>query len=114
MNMTRTKVFISARLRGDCIDSNIAKGVLYARNAYKNGYEPLVPIIYFPRFMSAGNDVEDSDGMQFCRNWIDLSDEVWVMDVNGISSGMAEEIEYANSIGKSIKYFSKNEIPIVV
>lgn len=43
---------------------------------------------------------------------IDLSDEIFVIDVNGyIGSSTKREIEYAKEKGKAIRYYSAGEIP---
>ncbi|MFB9278451.1 hypothetical protein [Cohnella cellulosilytica] len=43
---------------------------------------------------------------------IDLSDEIFVIDVNGyIGSSTRREIEYAKERGKAIRYYSNDEIP---
>lgn len=43
---------------------------------------------------------------------IDLSDEIFVIDVNGyIGSSTKREIEYAKDKGKAIRYYSNGEIP---
>ncbi|MNW32973.1 hypothetical protein D3C74_99260 [compost metagenome] len=43
---------------------------------------------------------------------IDLSDEIFVIDVNGyIGSSTKREIEYAKDKGKAIRYYSNSEIP---
>jgi uncharacterized protein YkuJ len=42
---------------------------------------------------------------------IDLSDEIFVIDVDGyIGSSTRNEIDYASRKGKEIKYYSKSEI----
>lgn len=43
---------------------------------------------------------------------IDLSDEIFVIDVNGyIGESTRKEIEYAEKTGKAIRYYSDGEIP---
>lgn len=43
---------------------------------------------------------------------IDLSDEIFVIDVNGyIGNSTRNEIEYAGKTGKAIRYYSDGEIP---
>lgn len=42
---------------------------------------------------------------------IDLADEIFVIDVDGyIGSSTKSEIAYAHSIGKNVRYFSKEDI----
>jgi len=43
---------------------------------------------------------------------IDLSDEIFVIDVDGyIGSSTRREIEYAQKMGKGIRYYSHGDIP---
>ncbi len=42
---------------------------------------------------------------------IDISDEIFVIDVNGyIGNSTRKEIEYAEKMGKAIRYFSNGEM----
>lgn len=46
---------------------------------------------------------------------IDLSDEIFVIDVNGyIGNSTRNEIEYAGKTGKAIRYYSDEEIPQIL
>ncbi len=43
---------------------------------------------------------------------IDLSDEIFVIDVEGyIGSSTKKEIEYAERTGKTVRYYSKTNVP---
>jgi len=109
----KPRVFISSPLRAAtarAVQDNILKASRYCRRAYERGYAPYAPHVYLTRFLMAGVEAEDEWAMEFGREWLDECDEIWVFDGEGITPGMHEEVAYAESKGKVVKYESKGEI----
>jgi len=68
-----------------------------------DGYNVIVPHLYYPQFLNDGNEVERNIGLSSALNLIDVCNIVIVGEKYGISQGMEAEIEYANANGIKIK-----------
>ena len=107
----RKVVFISAPLRGENIGKNIERTRTYARWCYDCGNIPYAPNLYFPQFLSAGNEEHDAFAETINLEALKDCDEIWVFDKDGVSTGMEAEIRVARNKGVRIRYYSKKEIP---
>ena len=87
-------VYICSPLRGD-YDNNIDNAVMYSRAAFRFGYIPITPHIYFTRFSDDSNSKERSMAMSAGLQLLLLCSEVWVFGLDNPSEGMQAEIAEA-------------------
>lgn len=100
-----TKVIsIISRLSGD-IENNILKTEDFCRFVVSYGYVPYAPHLLFTRFMDDTVPEERAAAIKMGEEMLKRVDEIWVFDENGISQGMAGEIQYAKKLGLPINYF---------
>ena len=96
-------IFVCSPYRG-----NEKKNIEFAKQCCKKVCElnqiPFAPHLYFTQFLDDSIGLERKQGMKYGLEFMKICDEVWVFG-NTISSGMKEEIEYANSIGKKVYFY---------
>ena len=102
-NRTMKKlVYICSPFRGD-YDKNTDNAIAYSSAAFRLGYIPVTPHIYFPRFMSDGNAKERSMAMAAGLQLLAACSEVWVFGLDHPSEGMQAEIAEAIRRGIPVK-----------
>lgn len=74
-----------------------------SRATVMNGYDVIVPHLYYTQFLDDKNDVEREIGINSALNLIIACDVLIVCERYGISSGMKKEIEFAEKLGTEIK-----------
>lgn len=87
-------VYICSPCRGD-YEKNIDNAATYSRAAFKRGYIPITPHLYFTRFMDDTNDKERSMAMSAGSQLLLMCSEVWVFGLDHPSEGMQAEIALA-------------------
>lgn len=100
----RPLVYICSPFSGD-IEGNKQKAAEFAHFAYKQGCIPLTPHLLFP-FMNDESREERAVALRMDIILMGKCQEVWVLSENGISSGMAEEIDKATRRHQTIRYFN--------
>ena len=100
-------VYICSPLRGD-IDANMEKAREYCMDAVDKGVTPIAPHLFFTQFLSDDIPQEREQGMSMGMELLSRCDELWVYG-SRISEGMAQEIAFAESIGKSVLYLQNIE-----
>lgn len=94
------KVYICSPFSGD-VENNIRKAREYCRNAIEQDCLPIAPHLLYPQILDDNNPKERKLGIQMGLEILDICDEIWVCgDI--ISNGMQNEIEYAESVGKTL------------
>lgn len=108
---TRMKVFISSPFNGDGSDearkNNRIKAIEYARKAWAEGYEPVVPHLYFPIFIDEteeGRKYGLAKSMQLLVDVAVNNGYIWICADETNSDGMGKEINMACALGMVIKY----------
>lgn len=74
-----------------------------SREAIMQGFDVIVPHLYYPLFLDDNNEVERQLGMNSAINLILVCNIVIVCEKYGISSGMKAEIEFAQKNGIKIE-----------
>ena len=87
-------VYICSPCRGD-YEKNIDNAATYSRAAFRKGYIPITPHLYFTRFMDDTNDKERSTAMAAGSQLLLMCSEVWVFGLDHPSEGMQAEIALA-------------------
>lgn len=87
-------VYICSPLRGD-YENNIDNAAMYSRMAFRMGYIPITPHVYFTRFMDDNNSKERSMAMSAGLQLLLMCSEVWVFGLDNPSEGMRAEIAEA-------------------
>lgn len=87
-------VYICSPCRGD-YEKNIDNAATYSRAAFRKGYIPITPHLYFTRFMDDTNDKERSMAMDAGLQLLLTCSEVWVFGLDHPSEGMQAEIALA-------------------
>lgn len=97
-------VYVCSPLKGD-IKKNIANAKLYCRFVYEKGFIPYAPHLFFTQFMDDAKENERSDAIKMGLHMLKCATELWVFVDNGISFGMAREIEQAGRENMPVRYF---------
>lgn len=102
------KVYICSPLKGiiKTEKQNIQQALRYCRFAYKQGYNPFAPHVYYTQFLKDSEDKERKDGMRMGQEWMWAFQELWVFGLRR-TDGMIEEIELARILGIKIRYFNE-------
>lgn len=101
MDEERKVIYVCSKYRGDIVHNTMmAKG--YCGAVINLGHIPIAPHLLLPQFMD--EELERHLALSIDLGIMDrCCDEVWVFG-NGISEGMAMEIEHAKETGKPIRY----------
>lgn len=100
--MSKPLIYICSPCRGD-YDTNIDNAIAYSGAAFKRGYIPITPHIYFTRFMNDENSKERSMAMDAGLQLLRMCSEVWVFGLDHPSEGMQAEIAEAIRNGIPVK-----------
>lgn len=106
----RPLVYVCAPFSGD-IEGNKKKAAEFAEFAYKNGCIPVTPHLLFP-FMNDESSSERALALHMDIVLMGKCQEVWVLSENGITSGMAAEIEKATKRRQTVRYFSNDFVEV--
>ncbi len=99
-------VYVCSPLRGDT-KKNMENARKYCRYVYEQGYIPFAPHLLLPQFMDDNNPLERADAMAMNYQFLHYASELWVFTENGISAGMAHEIEAAGREGMEVRYIDR-------
>lgn len=94
------------------LQANIKAAKDYCRYALVQGYSPICSHLFFTQFLDDRKPEERALGLALGKRCIDFADVFFVF-LNAdriISEGMQEEIEYAQSKGKAIKFITQTEV----
>jgi len=112
----RKKVYVCSPLKGDgtadTIRMNMDKARGYARQAFLEGCDPLVPHIYYPSFLDENDPIQRTFGLDSGLCWLRECDELWVCASDSGSEGMAVEISMAKELNIPILF--KYDHPMAV
>lgn len=100
--MSKPLVYICSPCRGD-YEKNIENAETYSRAAFRLGYIPITPHIYFTRFMDDTNSKERDMAMNAGLQLLQMCSEVWVFGLDHPSEGMQAEIALAIRSGIPVK-----------
>lgn len=95
------KVFICSPFRASEPEEqkkNIKVARRICRKALQEGLVPIAPHLFFPQFLSDGDEKERELGIHAGLVMLESADEVWVVG-NRVSEGMAREIAKAGELG---------------
>lgn len=95
------KIYVCSKYKGNT-ETNLKNARKYCRIVYELGFLPVAPHLYFTQFLDDNVETERNFAMQINKQLIDFCDELWIFS-SEVSSGMQFEIDYAISIGKTIK-----------
>ena len=87
-------IYICSPLRGN-YEVNIDNAIEYSGAAFRLGYIPITPHIYFTRFANDANSKERDMAMNAGFQLLLMCSEVWVFGIDHPSEGMQEEIALA-------------------
>jgi hypothetical protein len=100
-------VYICSRFTGD-IDSHIDRATSFSQFVYSQGYLPMCVHIFLD--LATGLSEYNGDRLEILTlglEYLKLCDEIWVLDIDGISDGMSKEINLARTLGKDVRYITK-------
>ena len=100
----RRKVYVASKYAGN-VDVNIAAAVSYCRRVIDEGYMPVASHLLYPQILDDHDPNEREMGLMFGLALLRICDEVWVF--GEVSSGMAQEIEEAKRLKKTLRYFKE-------
>ena len=101
----RSLVYICSPFAGD-IDYNTSRTRGYCRFAISEGCIPLAPHLHFPQFLDEDDKESRELGLSFALALLTRCDALWVFGGKA-SSGMAQEISKAESLGIPVRYFNE-------
>ncbi len=100
------KVYVCSPFKG--LDGDYKKNTEYTKSVAKKIFErgdiPIVPHLLLPQFMDDTNSSEREKALIMGLELLDMSNVMEVYCRYGISNGMKNEIIYAESKGKIIRY----------
>ena len=99
------KVFVCSPYSGD-IEENTKKAIHAAKIICGCGYIPIVPHLYFPRFLDENNEFERIRGIELGIELMKDCDFIWLIGPE-ISAGMEYELEAAKEIGIPVKMYDE-------
>jgi len=102
--MPTKRVFICSPLKG-AVERNIKRAELYCRFAFEEGFVPVAPHIYYPRFLDDSNKDERAVGQRYGLEQMYNCTQLWVFGEN-ITDGMRAEIDLAKQLKIRTRYFN--------
>lgn len=102
-------IFVCSKLRGN-FDRNRKIAEHLCRVVSLLGHIPIAPHVYFTRFLDDFDDEERLLGIESGVRLLEVCDEVWVFDFEGISEGMQMEITRANQLSKPVRRFGSIDV----
>ncbi len=99
------RIFICSPYAGD-VENNVGMARKMCRKAIEAGYAPFAPHLHYPGIVDDSDEKERAAGISCGLRFMDACDEVWAYIGKGRSPGMAQELTYATSTGKRIRYFN--------
>ena len=106
MKAYRPIVFICSPY-ADAPLNNERRAIRYCRFAVRQGYIPIAPHIYFPRFLDDRNPAERALGLFMGHVMLTKCVELWVFG-NRVTPGMEREIAKAGERAMPIRYFDED------
>ena len=101
----RSLVYICSPFADD-IDYNTSRARGYCRFAISEGCVPLAPHLHFPQFLDEDDKESRELGLSCALVLLTKCDALWVFG-GKVSSGMAQEISKAESLGIPVRYFTE-------
>ena len=101
---TWKRVYICSPYAGN-VKENVRRAKAYCRFAVGKGFDPFAAHLFYTRFLRDSVPEERQAGMKLGLARINECWELWVFG-DTVSSGMRAEIEYAQRLGKPIRYFT--------
>lgn len=101
-------IYVCSPLKGDT-EKNITNAKSYCRFVYEKGFIPYAPHLFFTQFMDDAKADERADAIRMGLQMLRCANELWVFIDNGISFGMAQEIEQAGREDMPVRYFNNFE-----
>ena len=96
------KIYICSPCRGD-YENNIENAITYTAAAFRLGFLPITPHIYFTRFLSDNVPGEREAALKAGSQLLLECAEVWVFGLDKPSEGMQAEIALAIRNGIPVK-----------
>lgn len=100
--MPTKRVFVCSPLKGN-VERNMARAEIYCRFVFDEGYVPVAPHIYYPRFLDDTDKDERAAGIRYGLEEMWRCKQVWVF--GRVTDGMRAEIELAKELKISVIYF---------
>ena len=101
--MPTKRVYICSPLKGN-IEKNMRRAETYCRFAFDEGYVPVCPHIYYPRFLDDTDKDERLMGMRYGLEAMWQCTQLWAFGER-ISDGMRAEIDLAKQLKIPVRYF---------
>lgn len=97
------KIFVCSPLRGD-IENNIRRAKELCAETVRMGHASFAPHAFYTQFLDDTVQKERETGIAAGIEFLKVCDEVWVYAVDGITSGMQQEVDLA----------AKLDIPVLI
>ena len=95
-------IYVCSKYKGN-VEKNTEQAIEYCRAVYKEGFIPIAPHLYLPRFLNDNDPIERKQALELGLQALKHCDEIWVFD-SDISSGMQMEIDFAEKHHIPITY----------
>jgi hypothetical protein len=96
------RIFICSPYAGD-IEHNLQYARAGCGEAVANGLAPFAPHLLYPQFLIDNSMAARNSGIKCGLAFLDVCDELWLMDKFGVSEGMQRELIWAQKHGISIQ-----------
>ncbi|MCD8129661.1 MAG: hypothetical protein LUE16_00020 [Lachnospiraceae bacterium] len=89
-------------------EADVKTARMACRMLAKLGYMPLSPQLYFCRFLSSLDEMEQVDYRMLAQEWLMQADEMWLIgDI--LTEEMAKEVSLARSRGIPVRHLGLTE-----
>jgi hypothetical protein len=95
------KIFVCSPFAGE-VDKNVRIAKHLCRMVMDAGHAPFAPHLLYPRFTDDAVPAQRAAGIACGLAFMETCDEVWAFTGNDVSSGMRQEIEHAERLGKPV------------
>lgn len=105
----KKRVFICSPLKANplmfiTLEQNIEKAAGYCKMACEMGVAPFAPHVLYTRFLDETKPEDRACGIECGLTYLRVCEELWVCG-NLVTEGMQQEINIANSLGITVRWY---------
>jgi hypothetical protein len=114
----KKRVFICSPLQASpilftTVEQNIKRAEGFCKVACEMGVAPFAPHAFYTRFLDEANSEGRECGIACGIAYLRVCEELWVCG-NVVSAGMQQEINIANSLGITVKWYELKQDKIIL
>ena len=103
--MPTQRIYICSALKGN-VERNIRRAEIYCRFAFDEGFVPVAPHIYYPRFLDNTDKDETAAGQRYGLEEMWRCEQLWVF--GAVNDDMRDAISLARELEIPVRHFDAN------